>query len=122
MAKELDAAKKRLNSLKLEALKVLEASDMPSIRIDGYGLVYKKRNFSITVPKELEQKKQLFDWIMEHKGEETLFALQSIHSSTLNSFWKQEFEHAVEVGDVDFKIDGLDEPSVYYSIEVRKGK
>jgi hypothetical protein len=43
----------------------------------------------------------------------------SINSQSLNSFYKSELEIAKEQGNVGFKIPGIAEPEVYWTLGMR---
>jgi len=111
----------KLEGMKKEVIKTMEAADLQKQHIPGFGTIYRQEKYSVRVPKDPDAKCQLFSWISRHKGEDVLFNMQSIQSQTLNSFYKEEFANAVEEGNIDFKIDGLSEPEVYYQLGMRKG-
>ena len=112
---------KVVEGLKIEVLKTMEASELDKQHVPGCGTVYRQRDFSVKVPKEIEAKLSLFEWIRDNKGEETLDAMVSINSQSLNSFYKAELALAKERGDVDFALPGIQVPEVYYKIGMRRG-
>jgi hypothetical protein len=44
----------------------------------------------------------------------------SINSMTLNSFYQAELEVAKEAGNIDWRMDGVSEPEVYFQLAMRK--
>ena len=63
---------------------------------------------SVLVPKTLHDKRALFAWLREHKGEDALTGFQSIASTTLNAFYKEELkEHQNKTGELEFHIPGV---------------
>lgn len=116
---ELADASKSLETAKSLALKAMEAMEIDKQHVPGCGTIYRQRSFSVQVPKESEDKKLLFSWIAATKGPDVLDNMLSIHSASLNSFYKAELEIAKEQGNVDFAIPGIAEPSVYYTLGMR---
>lgn len=112
-------ASKKLEGLKLDALKAMEVMELDKQHVPGCGTIFRQKNFSVKVPKEPGQKEQLFTWIAEHKGKDVLDNMISIHSASLNSFYKSELEIAKEEGNVDFRIPGIDSPEVYWTLGMR---
>ena len=79
--------------------------------------VSKKMHESVRIPASLEKKLEFFEFLKQRGVFNTLV---SVNSMTLNSFCKAESEAAKDRGEFDFKIPGLDEPTLNESISVRK--
>ena len=116
----LKAEKSKLQTMKAEALKKMEAAEIDKFNVPEHGTIYRQKKFSIKVPKDPTAKQALFDYIEAEKGEDVLHNMTSINSQTLNSFYKEELELAKERQDVDWKLPGIGEPSVYYDMGMRK--
>jgi hypothetical protein len=112
---------KKLTGLQLDALKMFDALELEKQAIPGFGTIYVKTDRSVKTPKTIAEKRALNAWIAANKGEDVLESMQSIASATLNSFWKKEFEQAVEDGNMNFKMDGIEPPTEYKKIGMRKG-
>lgn len=111
---------KKLSELQNKALKKLEAAEVDKFSIPGMGTIYKQKNFSVKVPKDPSDKQNLFNYIETKKGADVLFNMLSINSRTLNSFYKEERNNAVERGDIEWNLWGVSEPEVFYKLGMRK--
>lgn len=140
--KELDEAVKKLSALRKEhdelktkasdkwaqceeaeakLLELLEASGKKSYDVDGVARVTLVSKTSITVPKDLEQKKKLFEWIKNRFGDDGLLAYQTVNFQSLNSLYNKTIEEVIERGtEIDVSAFGL--PSVYKTLQVRSKK
>lgn len=117
---QLKDASGKLEAMKRDILKKMEAVELDKQQVPGVGTFSRVKKFSVKVPKDLELKERLFDYIKETKGDTVLLDLQSINSNTLNAFWKAEHEAAVDKGDLDWNLPGVSEPEVYYQLGIRK--
>ncbi len=111
----------QLEEKKREALKKLEAAELDKYNVPGFGTISRVKKFSVRVPKDRESKKALFKYIHDTRGEDVLENMLSINSATLNSFYKEERKEAIDRGDIDWCIPGIDEPEVYWQLGMRKG-
>jgi hypothetical protein len=98
-----------------EALKTLGKK---SYKVEGLGTFTRVMKEVVTVPKDLDKKRMLFDWIKERYGDDVLDSMRSINHQSLNSFYNQEVEKAS--GDPTFAIPGLDSPTSVESVSFRK--
>lgn len=119
LEEKLSALTKKLEGQKIETMKLMEAMGLEKQHVPGYGTIYRQKEFSVQVPKTPAEKEELFNWIAVHKGKDVLDNMLSIHSATLNSFYKSELEVAKSEGNVDFKIPGVKTPEVYYKLSMR---
>jgi hypothetical protein len=91
-------------------IKSLEAAGLKSFKVDGlgtFGVVYKQ---TITTPKTIEEKRELFGYILDKYGQDFLDSIVSINHNSLNSFYNQEAEKSQDPA--LFHIPGLEAPSV----------
>jgi SOS response regulatory protein OraA/RecX len=72
---------------------------------------------SVKVPKDMESKQKFFEYL---RGKGMFEELVSVNSQTLNAFYKEQFEQAIEAGDVNFAIPGIGEPTLRKGLQVRK--
>lgn len=119
LKEQLEEASKKMEGLKLDVMKMMEAGDLQKFPLPGYGTVYRQQSFSVKTPKTPQDKEKLFTWIKETKGEDVLDNLLSINSMTLNSLFKEELEQAKERGDVNWAMPGVGVPEVYYKLGMR---
>lgn len=141
----VDEESRKLTSLKMEAIKLLDAQGLTKQHIPGSGTIFVQPKYSIKVPKEREAKNELCRYVVEKHdslddlrayarafGSEgrgfalsdlvgnTLAGLLTINSATLNAFWSKEFQAAKERGEVRWKLPGVEEPELYKQIGTRK--
>ena len=117
---DLSEASGALEDLKGKAMKAMELMELDKQHVPGCGTIFRQKNFSVQVPKTPEEKAKLFAWISKNKGQDVLDNMVSIHSASINSFYKAELEVAKEEGNVDFAIPGIKMPEVYYTLGMRK--
>jgi len=116
----LDRITKEYTALSNEILKMMESLDLEKQHVPGFGTVSRQENWSVKVPKTPDEKTRVFDYIREKYGQDALMGYVTINSNSLNAFYKQEFELAKERKDVRWKLPGIEEPSVYFKLGVRK--
>ena len=120
LKKATDEASKVLTSKKIEMRKILTEMGITKQQVPGYGTVSVTSKVSYKTPKVPDDKKQLFKYIEENHGKDTLDNLISINSATLNSFAKTEVERMIEDGNDDFLIPGLEAPTLSEDIRFTK--
>lgn len=97
-------------------LKAFDLLSIQNIKMRGK-LFYKTENTSVKIPRTLEDKEKLFNFLRE-KG---LFEqIVSVNSQTLNSLYKSLAEEALQQGNLDFKIPGVEEPTIYTTLKLKK--
>ena len=112
--KELGA---EIDSRKKKIMGILDSMGKEKHFVGGMGTLFIQNRFTVSMPKEPTQKKAFYDYLRE-KG---IFEdLVTVHSQTLNAYYKNELAAAAEVGNVDFKIPGLAEPNLVKTLAVRK--
>lgn len=105
-----------LEDLKEKLLTFLTDLDKTSYD-SSVGKISVKNIFSVSLPKTPEQKAEFFSYLKD-KG---IFEdLVSVHSKTLNAFYKQEQDIAISEGKIDFKIPGIDEPFYKQSLSFKR--
>lgn len=113
---DLGLVKEDYQKLSGAMLRALELMDVESIRAHGY-LFYKETKTSVPVPKTLEDKQALFDYLQE-RG--IFLESVSVHSQTLNSLYRTYAEEAAEKGVLDFRMPGVGEPTSFVNLKLRK--
>jgi len=111
--KALTARKKELEAVIAVSL---ENKEMGSIDVAGHKFIVNNK-FSVKIPQTIEDKKAFFDFL-ESRGEFMEYA--TVNSNTLNSYYKNLLDEAVQNGADDFKVPGIGEPTTYQTISVRK--
>lgn len=90
-----------------------ERWDLPG----GLGTITVVERWSYKTPKTLDQKLQFFDYL---KSKGCFEEIVSVNSQTLNAFCKRELDAAIDSGATDFKIPGIEDPSMSQTIQLRK--
>lgn len=114
-AKEAEAAAKELKN-KLSAL--MESAGVDTITADNC-TVSGKIKHSVSVPKDLPSKYELFKYIEANYGKEVLDEMLTINARSFSSWYDKEVEAQVQKGNVDFKLPMLS-PYERFSITYRK--
>ena len=94
---------------------------MKNHKLPGLGTITVVVRRSVKMPKDTENKRKVFNYIQNRKGLDVLEDYLTIHSTRLNTFWKEEFEIAKQDGNVDWILDGIGEPEKYETISMKKG-
>lgn len=100
-----------------KVLSVLKNAGKKSYKVDGLANVIITQTPQVKMPKGLTEKEEFFSYLRD-KGIFT--EMVSVHSQTLNSWYKTEFENYANSGKIGFKIPGLEEPTVRESLSIRK--
>ena len=114
-AKEAEAVAKELKN-KLSAL--MESAGVDKITADNCTVSGKIKN-SVSVPKDLPSKYELFKYIEANYGKEVLDEMLTINARSFSSWYDKEVEAQVQKGNVDFKLSMLS-PYERFSITYRK--
>jgi hypothetical protein len=112
---EFDEEKKKLNTLKEEVLRVLVHHEMDKYVVP-YGTINITNRFTVSMPKLEEARNAFFDYLKTMGIFESII---TVHSQTLNAFYKSKMEEAINEGNVDFKIPGIAEPKLVQNLTIR---
>lgn len=107
---QLDEAEKRM-------IEMLTKSGLKNFRSED-GLVSLSARLSVKTPKTEEDRAAFFAYL---KSLGLFEQMVSVHSATLNSFYKDQFELARQRGDDDFKIPGLNEETMTPILSFKRG-
>lgn len=77
--------------------------------------IYQTTRTSARFPQEAAAKKEVFDWIKETYGNDTLHGMVSINSMKFNAFYKSAAEDSL-----DFSMPGVEPPKESVTLGVRK--
>jgi hypothetical protein len=115
---ELAEANKKLTNSKLRILAVFQEFDKSSYRY-GSGTVVRQKRFTVQMPKSGDPARdKFFAYLNEKKAFD---ALITVHSATLNKFYKEQMEAARDAGEgADFTIPGLQPPKMVEQISLRR--
>lgn len=114
--KEADLEKEKLDELQGKILAFLKESNLTSFR-SSHGLFSVIKRFSVKTPKTEETKKKLFKYLQDR---DIFYSMVNVNSRTLNGWYKEELESAVERGDGSFSVPGLDVPTYSETLSIRR--
>lgn len=118
LAVDIKIKEDELNELKVILQRYLENAGLDSLKAHGLNF-YLETKVSVKTPKTDEQKRELFQFLMD---EGIFYEMASVHSASLNSLYQDYAERALEEGNLDFRLPGVDEPTPYTQIKIRKTK
>lgn len=116
LKESLDDAQKRVDEAERELIHILSEAEMERFDADSCTVSRQERT-SWRVPKEPAAKRAFFDWLKDKGVFEDLVTVQS---QTLNALCREEERLALDRGEVMFRVPGLEEPTVYETLSVRK--
>lgn len=116
IAKELN---EKADALEAQVLDILEKAGKKKYFIEGIGTVSVSNRFSVKTPKDQASKQAFFDYIKSNYDDGTMWSYITVHSQSLNSFYKKEVEALASQGKVAM-IPGLEEPTAMPVLSIRK--
>lgn len=96
----------------------LELIGLDNVRGHGF-LFFKETKESVKTPKSLEDKRALFAFL-EERG--MFDEIVSVNSQTLNSLYKSLSEQAQDEGNFNFRLPGVEAPTAFTTLKMRKAK
>lgn len=115
---EIKEREKELYALEQKIQAFLEQSNKTKYSVDGVGTFNVVERFSYKIPRTPEAKEKFFSYLKEKGIYDDLI---NVNSQTLNAFCKQEMEQARDRQDFNFSIPGLDEPTLFKKVQLRRG-
>ena len=106
-----------LSAVENKVMEALKAVNKKSYKLEGVGTFSRVMKEVVTVPKTIEDKRELFCWISGKYGNDVLDEMVSINHQKLNSFYNQEVEKA---NDPLFAIPGIAAPTYVESVSFRR--
>lgn len=114
----VSAAEEKFKGLKKELLTLMEASGVDKIIGKECSATVSIKS-SVSVPKDVTKKKELFEYIRANHGGEVLGNMLTINARSFSSWYNAEVQSKVDAGEIDFKLPML-EPYEMTSIGLRK--
>lgn len=99
-----------------EIINMLEAMDISSVKMHGFNF-YTQEKSSVKIPKTLEEKQMLFNYLKEINLFDEII---TVHSATLNSLYKSLSEQEEEKGNFDFQLPGVEPATSYKSLVLKR--
>jgi hypothetical protein len=113
---EMERVQAEFTTLQLEIINILESMNIDSVKTHGFNFFIEEKA-SVKTPKTLEEKRMLFDYLT---SQGMFDEMVSVNSMTLNSYYKAMAQQAAEQGILDFKMPGIEEPSMYKTLKMRR--
>lgn len=120
---QIDGVKDTLERLELEKkeneakiINLLNEFKMPSIKNEFGNFIISNR-FTVQTPKTPEEKSAFFSYLKELGIFDELI---SVNSQTLNGWYRQEMDAALDRGEVNFMVPGIAEPKMVQTLSLRK--
>jgi len=108
----------QLTTIKEEIRDVFALLDIDELSANGYKFALKTES-SVKVPKTVEEKTEFFQYL-EKEG--LFYEVVGVNSMTLNKFYKEKAAEALEHGNIDFRLPGIETPKEYNVLKIKKGK
>jgi len=105
-----------LSGVQAQLLEYMDQMELTSHKTK-FGNIIRVQKMSVKTPKDPEQKAQFFAWL-ESKGIKD--DILSVNSKTLNAMYNAEMESAKAAGKEDFSIPGIEAPTMYQQLQMRK--
>lgn len=113
---EADKIKKVRDNTKARVLTIFQEFNKTSYRT-GRGIIVRQKRFTVAHPKDPEKKAAFYGFLKEQGVFEDMV---SVHSQTLNSWYKEQMDEAIKAGNVDFAVPGVDEPKMVETLVLRR--
>lgn len=115
---EADKAEKKYSELRQKLTELMSSTETPKIVGENCTASCSLKT-SVSVPKELPKKLNLFNYIKEKYGETVLNEMLTFNARSFSSWYDKEVEAEAHKGNFEFKLDMV-EPYTYYSVGFRK--
>lgn len=113
---EMERYKSEFKEVTGDLMKILESLSIDSVKMHGFNFFIEEK-MSVKTPATLEDKLKLFEYL---KSKNLFEEMVSVHSQTLNSFYKSEAEEAAQNGVLMFQMPGIEEPKPYKNLKMRR--
>lgn len=113
---EKDKFQSEFNEVSSDLIKIIEASEIKGVKMYGFNFSVVEKA-SVKTPKTLEEKAALFEYL---RSINLFDEMVTIHSTSLNSLYKEKAKEAAEQGILMFQMPGVEEPKPYKQLSMRK--
>src|SRR3990167_8722461 len=114
---ELELLEKESKFIEEELLSCMAQHGQTRYHSASYGTIFRVDKFSVKVPKTPEERDAFFKYLKERGLFESMI---TVNSQTLNSWHSEELAQAKLNGEIDFKVPGLNEVTLYSRLGLRK--
>lgn len=116
LEKQIDALNEKMKVIENKAMLVLEESGRTSYK-HPLGTLILTTKWNWKNPTDPVKKKEFLTYL-EKEGLRD--KMTSVNHQTLNSYCREQMEFAQQSGNIDFAIPGIDPPTVFKQISLRK--
>jgi hypothetical protein len=113
--------KEKYDELEAKVTSTLQGAGLKRFDVPGVGSCVIASKFSVRVPKDVESKRALFQYIREHYGANVLDEFRTINYQTLNAWFNKEAE-AHGQDKKAFSVPGIEAPTEESYIQFRRDK
>lgn len=99
-----------------KVLAMLQATGQSKFFAEGLGTVSQAVKYSVTVPKDIDSKKQMLEWFKD-QGDDFFLTYVSVNSQSLNSLINEKCS-----SDPNFQLPGVGERQQRAELRFRRGK
>lgn len=103
-----------------QIMEALKSAGKTKYFVDGVGTMSLSSKPVVRVPSSIESKKEFFKYLRSI-SEEVLFSMTTVNSNTLNSWYKQKLDEALNAGNLGFSVPGIEQPTMRETLSFRKG-
>lgn len=114
---DLKSLKSDYTEVSNQILKILDLTMLDKVSANGH-LFYKDLRQSVTIPRTIEDKKRLFEYL---QSKDMFYDFVSVNSMTLNALYKSLADDALKEGNLDFELPGVGKPTSYTTLKLKKG-
>lgn len=113
-----DKAEKEYKEAKNELVLIMSHAECDKMQADTVTASLLQKS-SVSVPKEHDKKKKVFEYIEKEYGKEVLFDMLTINAKSFSSWYTAEQKKHIEAGAFDWQLDEI-KPHEYESLGLRK--
>ncbi len=113
----------KISTLEAKLVSLMQETKQKRLSIDGIGTLSIRETTSVVTPKELEEKRALWQYIVAKYGEDAAWNKFGVNSASLNSFFKAEKEAIDDAEErIFFRLPGVGEPQTFFGLSFTRSK
>lgn len=106
-------------NLKGKLIELFRKANKKKYSVEGVGNLTVVEKLKVKSPKEIADKKKLFDWFTSEFGEEGMLTFTGVNHNTLNRLYNEKNEEFAERGE-QFDMPGVTEPELETTLQLRR--
>lgn len=112
-------AHREMERKKTRLITLLSYAKKKRYSVEGVGDMTVVEKMKVKTPKDIEDKRKMFDWIEERFGEEGMYNFASINHNSLNSLYNEVSEEFAAKGEI-FEMPGVGQPESEKTLQLRR--